>query len=80
MSESPRPDPQPSDPYVEPDNATTEEWFGQSVERDTELADELVEEEGGDVDAAERRFDAEAPGADEQRDRHADRAPDSTAG
>lgn len=75
MSDTSGTDPQPSDPYREPDNSTTDEWFGQSVERDTELAEELVEEEGGDVAAAERRFAEEATGAIEQDRRHDDTAP-----
>ena len=77
MSDAHRPDPQPSDPYVEPESSTTEEWFGQSVERDTELAEELVEEADGDAEAAEARFDREATGEQEQRERHSDTAPPS---
>jgi hypothetical protein len=64
-----------TDPYREPENSTTDEWFGQSVERDTELADELVDEEGGDVEAARRRFAEEATGELEQQRRHDDTAP-----
>lgn len=40
----------------EPDNSTVDDWMGQQVNRDDELADELVEETGGDTDEAERRF------------------------
>jgi hypothetical protein len=46
----------------EPDNSTVDDWFGQNVARDQELADELVAEEGGDTEAAEERFDEEAEG------------------
>ena len=70
MSTAARPDPQPSDPYTEPENSTTEEWFGQSVERDAELADELLDEEGGDTARAEHRFEHESTGEEEQRRRH----------
>ena len=46
----------------EPDNSTVDDWFGQNVARDQDLADELVEQEGGDQDAAEDRFEREAKG------------------
>lgn len=73
MSDTSHQDPQPPDPYREPDNATTEEWFGQSVERDAELAEELLAEEGGDEEAAAERFDEEATGEIEQRRRRGER-------
>ena len=38
------------------------EWFGQSVDSDAELADELVEEHG--EAEAERKFDEQAKGAE----------------
>jgi hypothetical protein len=44
------------------EDSTVDDWFGQNVARDQELADELVEDEGGDLEAAERRFDQEADG------------------
>lgn len=47
--------------------------FGQAVDRDAALAEELLEEEHGDAGAAERRFEQEATGAPrlaEQRDEH----------
>jgi hypothetical protein len=37
--------------------------FGQAVDQDQDLVDELVEETDGDLDEAERRFDEEATGA-----------------
>jgi hypothetical protein len=46
------------------EDSTVDDWFGQNVARDQELADELVSEEGGDLDAAEARFEAEAEGQD----------------
>jgi hypothetical protein len=46
----------------EPDNSTVDDWFGQNVARDQDLADELVAEEDGDEAAAEERFDREAEG------------------
>ena len=53
------------EPVKEPtEDSTVDDWFGQNVARDQELADELVTEEGGDLDAAEERFDEEAQGQD----------------
>lgn len=37
--------------------------IGQATEQDAELADELVEESGGDRAEAERRFEQESAGA-----------------
>jgi hypothetical protein len=41
---------------VEPPNSTIDDWLGQQVSEDEEEVDELLEETGGDVDEAERRF------------------------
>ncbi len=46
----------------EPENSTVDDWFGQNVARDQDLADEIVDEEGGDLNAAEERFEEEAEG------------------
>ena len=43
----------------EPANSTVDDWLGQRVERDTKLAEDLLEETG-DPAEAERRFDEEA--------------------
>lgn len=40
----------------EPPNSTVDDWMGQQVNGDEELADELLEETGGDAEEAERRF------------------------
>ncbi len=37
--------------------------MGQAVEQDEELVDDLLEETGGDVEAAEERFEKESKGA-----------------
>ncbi|UDY37474.1 hypothetical protein [Dermatobacter hominis] len=37
--------------------------FGQAVDQDQDLVDELLEETGGDTDEAERRFEEESAGA-----------------
>lgn len=46
------------------EDSTVDDWFGQNVARDQELADELVDQEGGDLAAAEKRFEDEAKGED----------------
>lgn len=52
------------DPHREPDNSTVDNWLGQEVARDDELVDRLVEESGGDLEAAEHRFEFESAGAE----------------
>jgi hypothetical protein len=44
------------DEIVEPPNSTVDDWLGQQVNADQEEVDELLEETGGDVEEAERRF------------------------
>ena len=41
---------------VEPPNSTVDDWLGQQVSEDEEAVDELLDETGGDVEEAERRF------------------------
>jgi hypothetical protein len=41
---------------VEPPNSTVDDWLGQQAARDDEEVDALLEETGGDVAEAERRF------------------------
>jgi hypothetical protein len=55
---------------VEPDNSTVDDWFGQNVARDQDVADKAVAEAGGDMAEAEKRFDAEADGEDRYREGH----------
>ena len=52
-------------------DSTVDDWFGQSVDRDAELADELSERLP--PDEAERAFEHRAAGEDEQDARHGDR-------
>jgi hypothetical protein len=54
----------------EPESSTVDDWFGQNAARDAELADELVEQEGGDEAAAAERFEAEAEGEERYREGH----------
>jgi hypothetical protein len=46
---------------TEPENSTVDDWFGQNVARDAELADEISAEEP-DETSAERRYEREANG------------------
>jgi hypothetical protein len=51
-------------------DSRVEDWFGQSVQRDAELADRLTDELG--TDDAESAFDEQAKGEAEQAARHGD--------
>ena len=42
---------------VEPPNSTVDDWLGQQESKDEELVDELLEETGGDVEEAEKKFE-----------------------
>ncbi len=53
-----------NDPHTEPANSTVDDWMGQEVNSDMELADRLVEDSGGDLDAAEELFDEQSAGAE----------------
>lgn len=44
------------DPYTEPENSTVEDWMGQEVNHDQALVEDLVEQSGGNLEEAERRF------------------------
>lgn len=41
---------------TEPPNSTVDDWLGQQARADEEEVDELLDETGGDVEEAERRF------------------------
>ena len=47
---------------VEPDNSTVDDWLGQRVGRDTELAEEIAGETA-DPEVASRRFEEEKEGS-----------------
>lgn len=53
---------QPDD-ITEPGEATVDDWFGQNVARDQEVADRVADQTDGDEEA-EARFEAEADGKD----------------
>jgi hypothetical protein len=40
----------------EPPNSTVDDWIGQQASEDEKVVDDLLEETGGDVAEAERRF------------------------
>ena len=42
----------------EPDNSTVDDWFGQKVDEDTDVADRAMKDAGGDENKAERLFEA----------------------
>ena len=65
------PDPEGKDEeIVEPDNSTVDDWFGQNVARDQDVADKAVAESGGDMDKAEAQFEEEAEGEEKYREGH----------
>jgi hypothetical protein len=52
----------------EPPNSTVDDWHGQKVSDDMDLADELLEETEGDVEEAEKRFAERSAANDPERD------------
>ncbi len=52
------------DPHTEPENSTVDDWMGQEVNSDMDLADELVEESGGDLEEAAAQFESRSAGAE----------------
>lgn len=65
--EEPDVDPQQPEPGKD---SRVEDWIGQSVERDTELAEKLVDEHG--EERAEALFEERADGKATQEARHGD--------
>ena len=53
----------------EPENSTVDDWFGQNVARDQEVADKVSEEAGSEAEA-EARFEEEAQGEERYREGH----------
>ena len=54
-------EPQPDDPYEEPANSTVDDWHGQDVQRDADLADEAMRRADGDERKAQEIFETERP-------------------
>jgi len=46
----------------EPENSTVDDWLGQNVAKDEQVADEALAEAGGDPAKAEKIFDEKATG------------------
>ncbi len=53
----------------EPENSTVDDWFGQNVARDQDVADEVSEASSSEAEA-EARFDREAEGEERYREGH----------
>ena len=54
----------------EPDNSTVDDWFGQKVDDDADVAEQAMAESGGDEDKAERLFEERAKGEEEYEKSH----------
>jgi hypothetical protein len=67
-------EPTDRDVIVEPPNSTVDDWFGQNVARDQDVADRVAEE-APDGAEAERRYEEEADGRRRYQDGH--RRPDA---
>ena len=59
-----------SDEQPEGEDSRVEDWFGQSVDRDTEVAERLTDEVG--AERAEELYEEQAQGREEQAARHGD--------
>jgi hypothetical protein len=59
----------PDEEITEPENSTVDDWFGQNVDRDAEVADRIAEQEPDD-EAAQERFDREAKGQKRYEEGH----------
>jgi hypothetical protein len=54
---------------VEPENSTVDDWFGQNVARDQDVADKAVAE-NDTLEEAEAQFEEEAEGEERYREGH----------
>jgi hypothetical protein len=54
---------------VEPENSTVDDWFGQNVARDQDVADKAVAE-NDTLEEAEAQFEQEADGEERYREGH----------
>jgi hypothetical protein len=52
----------------EPPNSIVDDWHGQKVADDMDLADELLDETEGDVEQAEEEFEKRSAKRDPERD------------
>ncbi|MDQ6698071.1 MAG: hypothetical protein M3Z46_11515 [Actinomycetota bacterium] len=60
------------DEVREPDNSTVDDWFGQNVARDQDVADEAMDEARGDEKKAEQLYQERAEGAETYEKGHPD--------
>jgi hypothetical protein len=56
----------------EPENSTVDDWFGQNVARDQDVADEALAAADGDAEKAEQIYDERATGQDTYEAGHPD--------
>lgn len=56
----------------EPENSTVDDWFGQNVARDQEVADQAMDEAGGDPEKAEKIYNERAEGEETYEEGHPD--------
>ena len=56
----------------EPDNSTVDDWFGQNVARDQDVADEALDDTGGDSTEAEKLYAERAEGEETFKSGHPD--------
>lgn len=54
----------------EPDNSTVDDWFGQQVDRDAQVAEEAVRRADGDLDEAEEHYERRATGQKAYEESH----------
>jgi hypothetical protein len=63
----------PADDQIEePENSTVDDWLGQNVAKDEEVADQALAEAGGDPAKAEEIFDDRASGQQKYDEGHPD--------
>ena len=81
MSDAPETDPRPGEEVREPENSTVDDWMGQDIARDEEVA-ERVAAESDTIEEAEAKFEDQATGEQDHKEgypRPADEQPDPDA-
>ena len=61
-----------SEEVREPDNSTVDDWFGQNVARDQDVADEALDDADGDATEAEKLYEQRAQGEETFKSGHPD--------
>ncbi len=62
----------PEEEVREPENSTVDDWFGQNVARDQDVADTAMDEAGGDSQRAEQLYEQRAEGEETYEAGHPD--------